>query len=347
MNTILFFKSQIAGYTRLDGTYVKPHSDKRTTRAVVQAGQRSLFEADATPPNRFKGADPVASTPDLFNDVDLEGQFKQHGDGFELRHEDGRKWAVLMPDASHDDAYRYQVFGASGLKEHHTFANADDALQGAITAGFTKPDIGAMDRLAPAWEAKFADEAVQAAATTHGDRSADTVTDKAAITRARRKAVLDILGDGWKAQAGVDGAHDAYKKVLRTPAGKRMEVIIQPEKTVDGNFYVGSHVVGKGGSSGSAKTIEEAKAMAEKFEGAAMGTKSSTQTRPTDTPAFKKWFGDSKVVGTDGKPLVVYHGTKADFDTFHTVLARTSGALIRQAIFCRLLRVTVARMGST
>jgi hypothetical protein len=31
--------------------------------------------------------------------------------------------------------------------------------------------------------------------------------------------------------------------------------------------------------------------------------------RNTDTPAFKKWFGDSKVVDEAGKPLVVYHGT--------------------------------------
>ena len=35
-----------------------------------------------------------------------------------------------------------------------------------------------------------------------------------------------------------------------------------------------------------------------------------------DTPAFKKWFGDSKVVDDSGKPLVVYHGTNADFDAF-------------------------------
>lgn len=27
--------------------------------------------------------------------------------------------------------------------------------------------------------------------------------------------------------------------------------------------------------------------------------------------AFRRWFGNSKVVGADGKPLVVYHGTKA------------------------------------
>lgn len=29
----------------------------------------------------------------------------------------------------------------------------------------------------------------------------------------------------------------------------------------------------------------------------------------TDTPAFKKWFGDSKVVDENGDPLVVYHGS--------------------------------------
>lgn len=32
----------------------------------------------------------------------------------------------------------------------------------------------------------------------------------------------------------------------------------------------------------------------------------------TDTPAFKKWFGDSKVVDDAGKPKVMYHGTPFD-----------------------------------
>lgn len=34
------------------------------------------------------------------------------------------------------------------------------------------------------------------------------------------------------------------------------------------------------------------------------------------TPAFKAWFGDSKVVDGEGKPLVVYHGTGLDFSSF-------------------------------
>jgi hypothetical protein len=37
----------------------------------------------------------------------------------------------------------------------------------------------------------------------------------------------------------------------------------------------------------------------------------------TDTPAFKKWFGQSKVVDEDGKPLAVFHGTNASFDKFN------------------------------
>lgn len=36
----------------------------------------------------------------------------------------------------------------------------------------------------------------------------------------------------------------------------------------------------------------------------------------TESSYFKKWFGDSKVVDENGKPLVVYHGTREIFDTF-------------------------------
>jgi len=40
--------------------------------------------------------------------------------------------------------------------------------------------------------------------------------------------------------------------------------------------------------------------------------------RKTDTEAFKKWFGDSKVVDKDGNPVVVYHGTDSKFKKFNT-----------------------------
>jgi hypothetical protein len=40
------------------------------------------------------------------------------------------------------------------------------------------------------------------------------------------------------------------------------------------------------------------------------------QQSKTDTPEFKKWFGNSKVVNPDGTPKVMYHGTKQDLDEF-------------------------------
>jgi len=59
------------------------------------------------------------------------------------------------------------------------------------------------------------------------------------------------------------------------------------------------------------------------------GTQRSTQNsngqpiHPTleGIKKFWEWFGDSKVVDKDGKPLVVYHGTKANFDTFYLTQA--------------------------
>ncbi|MGD9825118.1 LPD38 domain-containing protein, partial [Desulfobacter sp.] len=39
-------------------------------------------------------------------------------------------------------------------------------------------------------------------------------------------------------------------------------------------------------------------------------------SRNTDTPAFRKWFGNSKVVDENGDPVVVYHGTNVNFNAF-------------------------------
>lgn len=40
----------------------------------------------------------------------------------------------------------------------------------------------------------------------------------------------------------------------------------------------------------------------------AMRVGEQTEGYPTDTPVFRRWFGDSKVVDAQGNPLVVYHG---------------------------------------
>ena len=42
----------------------------------------------------------------------------------------------------------------------------------------------------------------------------------------------------------------------------------------------------------------------------------SAEDDPMANPKFRAWFGDSKVVDADGKPLVVYHGTGSKFTSF-------------------------------
>lgn len=53
-----------------------------------------------------------------------------------------------------------------------------------------------------------------------------------------------------------------------------------------------------------------------KLAAASMAASEGAHRDQIDTPAFRAWFGDSKVVDADGRPMVVYHGTDADFKTF-------------------------------
>lgn len=87
--------------------------------------------------------------------------------------------------------------------------------------------------------------------------------------------------------------------------------------------------------SGDAELLKEA-GFTEKAAGAASASQGAQEAtaQPEDTGAvlnsegnpvhptkegqraFKAWFGDSKVVDGQGRPLVVYHGTREDFTTF-------------------------------
>lgn len=62
-----------------------------------------------------------------------------------------------------------------------------------------------------------------------------------------------------------------------------------------------------------------------KFEGQNIAKLSSLQQEVTETPQFKNWFGDSKVVDEKGKPLVVHHGTDKDFNVFDYTKIGTQG----------------------
>lgn len=52
----------------------------------------------------------------------------------------------------------------------------------------------------------------------------------------------------------------------------------------------------------------------------------------TSTAEFERWFGDSKVVDENGRPLVVYHGTLQEFDAFDPS-ARSGRSFARSGLY--------------
>jgi hypothetical protein len=64
-----------------------------------------------------------------------------------------------------------------------------------------------------------------------------------------------------------------------------------------------------------AQTPADMKRLAQ-TEGFDFPTMKKGQTLKTDTPQFKKWFGNSKITNEDGSPKVLYHITPSDFDEF-------------------------------
>ncbi|SAL02900.1 hypothetical protein AWB80_08466 [Caballeronia pedi] len=111
--TLLILKSMIAGYTRRDGVFVQPHSDKRARRApAADSRQMVLFEAPKKkplPPNKFKGLDPVKSTGDLFEDEKYDwehghGHVRPRADGARARCGAERSCSVCQHERKLDDA---------------------------------------------------------------------------------------------------------------------------------------------------------------------------------------------------------------------------------------------------
>ena len=65
----------------------------------------------------------------------------------------------------------------------------------------------------------------------------------------------------------------------------------------------------------------------EMSEGGGEGTLLFQAAPPVESDAFRAWFGDSQVVDDNGNPLVVYHGTDADFEAFNSGAESATGVV--------------------
>jgi hypothetical protein len=84
----------------------------------------------------------------------------------------------------------------------------------------------------------------------------------------------------------------------------RLERLVASGAVTDATDYAGHkslQTLGIGMASGERTTGYKAKVLP--------AEQKKSEYDQTQTEAFKRWFGDSKVVDADGKPLVVYHGS--------------------------------------
>lgn len=112
--------------------------------------------------------------------------------------------------------------------------------------------------------------------------SQKTAAEKAKETRQRRQDAIAVLGEGWSAKDGVDGAKDIYKKRVGV-----LEVSVMPERTTDGNFTIGTYNhKTKMGSTAFANTLEEAAKIAnQKIEQSQQKTDSAKKGQEQAAPA--------------------------------------------------------------
>ena len=79
---------------------------------------------------------------------------------------------------------------------------------------------------------------------------------------------------------------------------------------------------GRGGGQGS---LYSRAATAGAVEGEEAAAAAAWRSLKTESPWFKRWFGGSKITDAEGKPLRVYHGTTADFETFDAATPSRTG----------------------
>jgi hypothetical protein len=145
-----------------------------------------------------------------------------------------------------------------------------------------------------------------------------------AMTRAEAREYLKEQGDTIRAQVeqalqqqeesdqfrqSVESVRQQFEKELNA-AGRFTSDVNKAYASLLSNFY---------GATASRLGItpqELAQRYGLRVTAQEVGGAQTLDQASVESPEFKRWFGDSKVVDADGNPRVVYHGTRADFNAF-------------------------------
>lgn len=131
-------------------------------------------------------------------------------------------------------------------------------------------------------------------------------------------------GDAIEFSAPSAGINALRAQFLRSPpAASRTDNVNQPDlsvKPLNPNFVGWDQVRGYIIDGISQRKVKDDMALmrwiGDRYKGDWSDAPSFSRADIEESPNFRRWFGDSKVVDAQGKPLVVYHGTGADFSEF-------------------------------
>lgn len=114
----------------------------------------------------------------------------------------------------------------------------------------------------------------------------------------------------------VEAVADGRWKKLWTVSAYISDKKIDASWTSNASFETPNFTSETGSTAASADIVAESGENVNPSAGISSETGEDTKFSLKDSEAFKKWFGDSKVVDKKGNPLVVYHATNSEFNVF-------------------------------
>ena len=229
-----------------------------------------------------------------------------------------RERSVAQVPQDEGQVQRPESAGKSGSPE----GNTKDAGSGAVEPVAPTPtsqervaETGKSEQVLPKSELAQATEAIKAlteALTLQNQTPADLQAKKDAEDRAKKEA-----------DNAARAADRKQANALERDAKKKREARVIQEREAEKKNEIDAGVANFALGQEPPKPVEKKVSTDEGFgQGNVFGKGTmfsrKVADKQTNTPEFRAWFKDSKVVDAEGNPLVVYHGTSADFDSFDT-----------------------------
>ena len=135
----------------------------------------------------------------------------------------------------------------------------------------------------------------------------EAVADHFSQWRTDRAVISRIKGD--PVQRLIRGAYNRLDLFMRRVAAAARQFLGKNATANDVFTRIETGEVGR-------RTSEQIEAQKRYFAERDQGREAAQAARQTETPEFKRWFGDSKVADAQGRPEIAYHGTRSDFTSF-------------------------------